>query len=134
MPLINCKIHLELNCNNDCIMYGADTYAAGDNANDRETTFEITSTKLYVPVLTLSTEDNEPLTNQLDEGFKRSVYWNENKSKVETKTADDNNVMRFPLDVSFQGVNRLFALALIILIMMLTRLKETVIEIISYQE
>ena len=39
MPLINCKIHLELNWNNNCIMYGADTYAGGDNDNDKETTF-----------------------------------------------------------------------------------------------
>ena len=61
MPLINCKIHLKLNLNNDCILYGADTYAGGDNANDRETKFQITSTKLYVPVVTLSTKDNENL-------------------------------------------------------------------------
>ena len=44
MPLINCKIHLELNWNNDCVMYGADTYAGGDNVNNREATFQITST------------------------------------------------------------------------------------------
>ena len=69
MPLINYKIHLELNSNDDCVMYGANTYADGDNANDRETTFQITSTKLYVPVVTLSTKDNENLTKQLDEGF-----------------------------------------------------------------
>ena len=111
MPLINCKIHLELNWNNDCVMYGADNYAGGDNANDRETTFQITSTKLYVTVVTLSTKDNVNLAKQLDEGFKRSVYWNEYKSKTETKTADDNNAIRFPLDASFQGVNRLFVLA-----------------------
>ena len=111
MPLINCKIHLELNWNDDCAIYGADAYADGDNANDRETTFQITSTKLYVPVVTLSAKDNENLTKQLDEGFKRTVYWNEYKSKMETKTADDNNVTRFPLDASFQGVNRLFVLA-----------------------
>ena len=55
--------------------------------------------------------DNVNLTKQLNEGFKRSVYWNECKSKIETKTADDNNVIRFPLDASFQGVNRLFVLA-----------------------
>ena len=48
MPLINCKIHLELNWNNNCVMYGADTYAGGDNDND--------STKFYVPVVTLSTK------------------------------------------------------------------------------
>ena len=66
---------------------------------------------LYVPVVTLSTKDNENLTKQLNEGFKRSVYWNEYKSKIETKTADNNNVARFPLDASFQGFNRLFLLA-----------------------
>ena len=57
-------------------MYGVDTYASGDNNNDRETTYQIASTKLYVPVVTLSTKDNENLTKQLDEGFKTSVYWN----------------------------------------------------------
>ena len=79
MSLINCKIHLKLNWNNACVMYGANTYAGSDNANDRETTFPITSTKLYVPVVTLSTKDNVNLTKQLHEGFKRSVYWNEYK-------------------------------------------------------
>ena len=39
-------------------MYGADTYAGSDNVNNRETTFQITSTKLYVPIVTLSTRDN----------------------------------------------------------------------------
>ena len=34
MPLINCKIHLELNWNNNCVMYGADTYAGGDNGDE----------------------------------------------------------------------------------------------------
>ena len=111
MPLINCKVHLELNSNNNCVIYGADTYAGGDNDDNRDTTFQITSTKLYVLVVTLSTKDNENMTKQLDEGFKRSVYWNEYQSKIETKAADNNNVTRFPLDASFQGVNRLFVLA-----------------------
>ena len=53
MPLINCKINLELHWNNNCVMCGGDTYAGGDNANNRETTFKITSTKLYVPIVTL---------------------------------------------------------------------------------
>ena len=81
-----------------------------NNDDNRETTFQITSTKLYVSVVTLSAKDNVYLTKQFDEGFKRSVYWNEYKSKIETKTADDNNVTRFPPDASFQGVNRLFFL------------------------
>ena len=69
-------------------MYGADANADG---NDREATLKIKSTKLYVPIVTLSTKDNVNFTKQLNEGFKRSVYWNEYKS-------------------SFQGTNRLFAL------------------------
>ena len=101
MPLINCKIHLELNWTKDCIM----SSVAG------ATTFQIRSTKLYVPIVTLSTKDNVNLTKQLNEGFKRSVYWNEYKSYIETKTADNNNITRFPLDASFQGANRLFVLA-----------------------
>ena len=66
---------------------------------------------MYVPVVNFSTKDNENLIKQLDGGFKRSVDWNEYKSKIETKAADNNNVTRFPLDASFQGVNRLFILA-----------------------
>ena len=51
------------------------------------------------------------LTKQLNEGFKRQVYWNKYKSKIETQDADANNLKRFSLDASFQRVNRLFALA-----------------------
>ena len=111
MPLIICKIHLDLNCNNNYVMYGADTYAGVVNANDRETTFKITSTTLYVPIVNVSTKDNVNLAKQLNKGFKRSVYWNEYKSKIETKNLDNDNITRFPLDTSFQGVNRLFAIA-----------------------
>ena len=89
----------------------ADTYANGNNANNREATFQITSTKLYVPIVTSSTEHNVNLTKELNEAFKRSVYWNEYKSKIETKNLDDDNTTRFSLDLSFQGVNRLFVLA-----------------------
>ena len=71
MPLINCKIHLELNWNNNCVMYDDNDNAGGDN---RETIFKITSTQLYVPIVTLSTKDNVNLTKELNEGFKRSVY------------------------------------------------------------
>ena len=101
MPLIICKIHLELNWTKNCVM----------SSVTGATTFQITSTKLHIPIVTLSTKDNVNLTKQLNEGFKRSVYWNEYKSKMETKTADNDNVTRFPLDASFQGVNRVFVLA-----------------------
>ena len=51
MPLINCKIHLELNWNNNCVMYGADNYAGGDNANNTETAFRTTSTSCMFQLL-----------------------------------------------------------------------------------
>ena len=125
MPLINYKSHLELNWNNNCIMFGADTYAGG------ETTFKITSTNLYVPVVTLLTKDNVNLTKQLKKGFKRSVYWNEYTSKIETKTAEKNNLTRFPL-------NRLFFLAftntMMLKFLLAIKLKETVTENISCLE
>ena len=101
MPLINCKIHLELNWTKNCIM----SNIAG------ATRFRIKSTKLYVPLVTLSTKDNVNLTKQLNEEFKRSVYWNEYKSKIETQEAGANNLERFPLDGSVQGVNRRFVFA-----------------------
>ena len=59
MPLVNCKLHLELNWNNNCVMYGAD---ANGDGNDSETTFKTTSIKLYVPIVTLSSKDNVNLT------------------------------------------------------------------------
>ena len=66
IPLINCKIHLESNWTKDCVMSNI----------DGETAFKITNTKLYVPIVTFSTTDNVKLTKQLNEGFKRPVYWN----------------------------------------------------------
>ena len=94
MLLINCKIHLELNWTKDCVMCD----------QDKATPFKITETKLYVPFVTLSTEDNINLTKQLNEGFKRSVYWNEYKSKIEAKDADNNNVNRLFV-LAFHNVN-----------------------------
>ena len=67
--------------------------------------------KVYVPTVTLSTKDNVSLKKQLNEEFKRHVYWNEYKSKIATQEADAKNLKRFPLDASFQGVNRLIVLA-----------------------
>ena len=62
--MINCKIHLELNWTKNCVVYGSDAYDAADN--NRETTFKITNTKLYVRIITLSTKDNVKLTKQLN--------------------------------------------------------------------
>ena len=64
--LINCKIHLELNWIEDCILS-----KAGDTAK-----FKITDAKLNVPIVTPSTKDHVNLTKQLSNVFKRSIYWN----------------------------------------------------------
>ena len=64
MPLINCKIHLEVNWTKDCAM-STTVYA----------TFKITNTKLYVPIVTLSSKNNVKLVKLLQEWFKRHVYW-----------------------------------------------------------
>ena len=75
------------------------------------TTFKIKNTKLCVPILTLLSKDNVRLVKLLEEGFKRPVYWNEYQTKIESRNLDNNNLTRFSLDVSFQGIKRLFVLA-----------------------
>ena len=66
MPLINFKVHLELDWNEDCIL----------SSNGNSAKFEITDGKLNIPVVTLSTRDSVNLTKQLTGEFKRSAYWN----------------------------------------------------------
>ena len=73
MPLINCEVNLILTCSSTCVI----TNSAGAG------TFEITDTKLYVPVVTLSTQDNSKLLQQLKSGFKRVISWNKYLSKPE---------------------------------------------------
>ena len=70
-------------------------------------TFKITDAKLYVPIVTLSVEDNSKLSKLLNEGFKRSIYWN--KYKIIFK-GYNNKYIRERLDASFQEVSRLFVL------------------------
>ena len=64
MPLVNCKIDLELTWHKDCMISSVNA-AAGQVVS-----FMITNTKLYIPVVTLSTKDNNNLTKQLNEGLK----------------------------------------------------------------
>ena len=91
LPLINTKIHLELSWTKNCIM----STAGNDNDNNANTnTFQITKTELYVPVLTLSSDDNTMLNDLLRKGFKRSVFWNEYKNKLETHAEDAKNLKR----------------------------------------
>ena len=78
-------------------------------------TLQIIKTELHVPVVTLNTKNTKKNSTLLEEGFKRSVAWNEYKSKiqrVETGDANENlNRLRIFLDSSFQGVNKLIVAA-----------------------
>ena len=69
------------------------------------TKFKITDTKLYVPVVTLSTQDNEKLLQQLKSGFKRTINWNKYQPKVSPER--QNQYLNFLIDPSFQGVIKL---------------------------
>ena len=66
MPLIHCKFNFELNWSKDSVM-----------STIANTTFKITNTKLYLPIVTLSNKNNVKLVKLFEEGFKRPVYWNE---------------------------------------------------------
>ena len=102
MSLINCEISLQLKWSKNCIL------VAGTVAN-KNPSFEINDTKLYVPVVTLSTQENIKLLKQLESGFKRTINWN--KYLAKTTNQVQNRYLDFLIDPSFQGVNRLFVLS-----------------------
>ena len=95
MPLISCKVYLELNWIEDCILS-----SAGNTAE-----FATTDVKLYVPIVTLSTKDSANLTKQLSKGFKRSVYWNSYEARS-AKVIEQQEDLCELLNSSFQGVRR----------------------------
>ena len=76
MPLINCEVNLILTWSKDCVI----TNSTGEGK------FAITDTKLYVPVVTLSTQDNAKLLQQLKSGFKRTINWKKYQSNPKTCT------------------------------------------------
>ena len=102
MPLTNCEISLQLKWSENCFL------VAGTVANQVQT-FTITDTKLYVPFVTLSTQDNVKLLKQLESGFKRTVNWI--KYQSEKTNQAQNRSSDFLFDPSFQRINRLFVLS-----------------------
>ena len=70
--LINCEVNLILTWSTDYVISSA----------TEETKFAMTDTKRYVPVVTLSAQDNAKLLEQLRSGFERTIYWNKYQSKV----------------------------------------------------
>ena len=99
MPLINCEVKLILTWSSTCVITNSN--GAG--------TFAITNTKLYVPVVTLSTQENTKFHQQLKSGFKRVINWNKYLSKPELIRRNSN--LNHLVEPSFQGINRLFVLA-----------------------
>ena len=102
MSLIKCEINLILTRSTSCVIVSTDVA-------DQNATFEITNTKLYVPVVSLSKLDNAKPLQQLKSGFNRTVNWNKYLSKLELSAQNPN--LNYLVEQSFQGVNRLFALA-----------------------
>ena len=99
MPLINCEVSLILTWSSTCVI--TNSTGAG--------TFAITDSKLYVPVLTLSTQESTNLLQQLKSSFKRVINWNKYLSKPELLAQNLN--LNYLVEPRFQGVNRLFVLA-----------------------
>ena len=102
MPLINCEIKQNKTWSANCVI----NYT---NVANQNPTFEIAETKLYVSVVTLSTQENPIFLRQLKSGFKVTVNWNKYLSKPELLTQKPN--LNHLMKPSFQGVNRLFVLS-----------------------
>ena len=102
MLLINCEVNLILTWSSTCVLIAT-------NIPNQAATFAITDTKLYVPVVTLSTQENTKFLQQLKSGFKRVINWNKYLSKPELLAQNPN--LNHLIEPSFQGVNRLFVLA-----------------------
>ena len=115
MLLINCKVELSLKWVENCVLTTAEIGANADATGADSTTLDVTDAKFYVPVVTLSAEDNVKLVKLLKEGFKRLVYWNKYKvihnKIVEIAAANAKKHIRELLDLSYQRVKRLFVLA-----------------------
>ena len=99
ISLINREVNLILTWSSTCVITNSN--GAG--------TFAITDTKLYVPVVTLSTQENTKFLQQLKSGFKRVINWNKYLSKPELLAQNPN--LSHLIEPSFQGVNRLFVVA-----------------------
>ena len=102
MPLINCEVNLILTWSSTCALVST-------NIQNQNATFAITSTKHYVRVVTLSTQENTKFLQQLKSSFKRVINWNKYLSKPELLAQNPN--LNHLVEPSFQGVNRLYVLA-----------------------
>ena len=102
MSLINCEIELDLSWTRDCVLIEQNNYITGVN-------FVITSTKFYVPVVTLSINDNFKNLENIKQGFKRAISWNKYRSEITTQPK--NNNLDYLIDPTFRNINTLFVLS-----------------------
>ena len=119
MALINCEITLILTWSENRVIASKATKDAapsqGGNPavaavnNPANATFKIKDTKLYVPVVTLSTKDHNKLLHQLKTGSKRTIKWNKYRSEMPKQTKTNN--LNYLIDPEFNKVNRLFVLS-----------------------
>ena len=94
MPSINCEVNLILTWSSTCVLIAT-------NIPNQNATFPITDTKLYVPVVTLSTQENTKFLQQLKSGFKRVINWNKYLSKPELLAQNPN--LNHLVEPRFQG-------------------------------
>ena len=116
MPLINCEVELILTWFKNCVLISKSTrdpdYSAPiDRKIDvpENATFKMTDTKLYVPFVTLSKENDTKVLEQLKTGFKRNTKWNKYRSQMIIQP--QNNNLNYLIDPTFTNVNRLFVLS-----------------------
>ena len=84
------------------VVFGVDISAKNE-------TFKITEERLYVPVVTLSTEDDNNFLEQLKSGFIKTIKWNKYRSEMTNQTKTNN--LNYLIDPTFTKVNRLFVLS-----------------------
>ena len=110
MSLINCEVSLTKNCvltSKATKDDNPDADPAVDEINNpTNATFEITDSKLSVPVVTLSAGNDSRLLEQLKPGFKRTIKWNKYRSEMSHQTKNKN--LNYLIDPTFTNVNRLF--------------------------
>ena len=108
MPLISCEVSLELKWNESCIITSLGGKQVGTRPRDNAptgATLAINDCKLYVPVVTLSKDDEIKLLTDKKSGFKREIIWNKYRSQMTTEAV--NNNLKILIDPTFTNVNRL---------------------------
>ena len=112
MPLISCEVSLELKWNKNCVITSLERRQVGARPRSNAptgVTLAINDSKLYIPVVTLSKNDEIKLLTNLKSGFKREIIWNKYRSQMSTEAI--NNNLNILIDPTFTNVNRLFVLA-----------------------